>query len=241
MSSERTILIVEDDPNSARQIEVMLTEMGYTVEIVDTVLAAENMVAARKPDLVISEVHLQGDAHGLTMAERARMSDLPIILISARPNDELYQQAKALNPVAFLAKPINKYTLQGTIELATDMHHHETLKPEVTDDHDTIFVKSNNLLIQIKPNDVLYIHAEGNYSTLVLTSRRLAVKMSLAQVCELLDPKAFIQVHRNFVVRLSEIDSISLSHNELTVHGQIIPISRLKFRDDLLRRVKMLK
>jgi DNA-binding LytR/AlgR family response regulator len=245
MSSQRSILIVEDDPQSARLIETMLLDMGYNVTAtVTSVQAAEHLVADSKPDLVISEVHLQGGTDGLLMAEKARESDLPIILISGQPDDALYQQAKALHPVAFLGKPLDRYTLQGTIEMALEytppvLPHDVPL--EIITDADLIFVKSNNLLIQVRPSDVLYVHAEGNYATLVLPQRRIPAKMSLAQVIELLDPKAFIQVHRNYVVRVSEIESISLSHHELTVRGQIIPVSRYKFRDDLLRRVKMIK
>lgn len=238
MSYDRSILVVEDDANSALQITGMLTEMGYQVaSVTDSASAALQLVHDLRPGLVISNFHLAGEAQGLQVAAQARSSDLPVILISGHADDTIFQRVKAVQPLAFLVKPFDRYTLQGAIELA------DTSRPEPSADlfSDSIFVKSNNLLVRVRTSDIWYVHAEGNHSTIVLPGKRLVVKMSLAQISELLDPQDFIQVHRNYLVRLSEIESISLSHNELVIQGQIIPISRQKFRDDLLRRVRMLR
>lgn len=238
MSYDRSILVVEDDANSALQITGMLTEMGYQVaQVADSASAALQLVHDLRPGLVISNFHLAGEAQGLQVAAQARSSDLPVILISGHADDTIFQRVKAVQPLAFLVKPFDRYTLQGAIELA------DTSRPEPSADlfSDSIFVKSNNLLVRVRTSDIWYVHAEGNHSTIVLPGKRLVVKMSLAQISELLDPQDFIQVHRNYLVRLSEIESISLSHNELVIQGQIIPISRQKFRDDLLRRVRMLR
>jgi DNA-binding LytR/AlgR family response regulator len=242
MHSERSILLVEDDSESARLIAAMLTEMGYTIAgVVTSVHAAETMVLERKPDLVISEVHLNGDLQGLAVAERARLADLPIILISGQPDEQVFRKVKALQPIAFLAKPINRYTLQGAIELAEPLSPFDPRLAQADPLADAIFVKANNVLLRLRVSDILYVRAEGNYSNIVLRDRRIISKMSLLQIIELLNPREFIQVHRNYVVHLREVDSISLSDNELSIHGQIIPVSRLKFRDDLLQRVKMLR
>jgi DNA-binding LytR/AlgR family response regulator len=87
----------------------------------------------------------------------------------------------------------------------------------------------------------MYVFAESNYCILVERKRRITVKYSLPQILPLLPAREFIQVHRNYIVRIDEIESISLSHNELHVFGQVVPVSRQKFREDLLKRVKAQK
>jgi DNA-binding LytR/AlgR family response regulator len=235
MSSERSILIVEDDYESAIHLQRMLHDMGY--HVVGTVASVQKAVAVvqeLKPDMVISALELSGDETGLEMAEVAKASELPVILISHPPDEATFEKVKAAQPMAFIVKPFDRYTLQGAIELA------ETNRPEVKPE--LVFVKNNNLLVQIRPADVLYVHAEGNYCTVFMrNNKKLALKMSLPQFSDILNSEDFIKVHRNYTVRVSEIESISLSHNELTINGQLIPISRQKYRDDLLRRVKMIK
>jgi DNA-binding LytR/AlgR family response regulator len=235
MSSERSILIVEDDHQSAIQLKSMLLDMGYHVAgAVANVQSAMAVVQEFKVDMVISSLQLGGGEEGLEVAEVAKASELPVILIANPPDDATFEKVKAVHPIAFIVRPFDRYTLQGAIELADIVR--PDAKPEL------VFVKNNNLLIQIRPSDVLYVHAEGNYCTVFMrNNKKLALKMSLPQFSDILNSDEFIKVHRNYTVRVSEIESISLSHNELTINGQIIPISRQKYRDDLLRRVKMIK
>jgi DNA-binding LytR/AlgR family response regulator len=235
MSSERSILIVEDDYESAIHLQRMLHDMGYHVAgTVASVQMAVSLVQELKPDMVISALEIGGAETGLEIAEVAKASELPVILIANPPDEATFEKVKAVQPMAFIVKPFDRYTLQGAIELA------ETNRPEAKPE--LVFVKNNNLLVQIRPSDVLYVHAEGNYCTVFMrNNKKLALKMSLPQFSDILSPEDFIKVHRNYTVRVSEIESISLSHNELTINGQLIPISRQKYRDDLLRRVKMIK
>ena len=78
------ILIVDDDPPSVKMIGFLLREEGYTVLTAHSGPAALSMLNDEIPDLVILDVMMPG-MDGLEVCRRIRrITDLPIIFLSAR-------------------------------------------------------------------------------------------------------------------------------------------------------------
>ena len=235
MPSSRFILIVNDDLTQANLLKEELSTIGYNiVGIAANVDEADQYKHHLQLNLIISELFFQEKEDGLRLVENMRDVPLPVILLADTANDEVFGRVATVQPSAFLVRPYNLFSLRSAIEFSR-------ITLESTEYNNPVFVKSNNLLIQVKPEDIMYVHAEGNYCHMVMRHRKLLLKMSMNQVQAMLNPEDFIQVHRNYIVRLTEIESISLTNNELMINGEIIPISKMKFRDDLLRRVKMVK
>jgi DNA-binding LytR/AlgR family response regulator len=246
MSQSRSVLIVEDDPIYARRLAEVVRELGFTLLGVEANLP-EAIASARmqNPDVVIGPARIASDVQVLELAKTLQDSNVPLILTADKPDEATFEQVATAQPSTLIVNPFDPQALKGAIAIsdlnpvrtgsdASYLSQGETLQ-------DTVFVKSGNLIYKVRLPEVLFVHAEGNYCTIVSTSKRIAVKMSLPQVLDTLRTDDFVQVHRNYVVRLSEIDSVSLSHNELMIHGYTIPISRTKFREDLLRSMKLLK
>ena len=78
------VLIVEDENEIAGYLRRGLAFEGFTVEIAATGLAALSAARERPPDLVVLDVMLPG-VDGLEVARRLRsVSDVPIIMLTAR-------------------------------------------------------------------------------------------------------------------------------------------------------------
>jgi two-component system, OmpR family, response regulator ArlR len=80
----QTILIIEDEKQIVRFLELELQHEGYAVEAVYD--GAEGLIAAQRlqPDLVLLDIMLPG-MHGLEVCRRIRQtSDMPIIMLTAR-------------------------------------------------------------------------------------------------------------------------------------------------------------
>ena len=105
---------------------------------------------------------------------------------------------------------------------------------------DAFFIKENTILKKIPYDAVLWIKAEGNYSTVHLENKRFALKLSLKRVLEQLPASQFLQIHRAYIVALEKIDGIDISNNELTIGAQKLPIGR-SYRDDLLNGINIVK
>jgi PAS domain S-box-containing protein len=128
MTSSR-ILVVEDDAILASQLENNLLQMGYQV----TGLAATGEEAikavldsSRKPDAILMDIRLRGEMTGIQAAEVIHKTvDIPVIYLTAYNDEALLQSAKIADGYAFLSKPMRKYELRASLEMAFYRHRIE--------------------------------------------------------------------------------------------------------------------
>jgi two-component system KDP operon response regulator KdpE len=80
--SNRQILIVEDDEDTAEVVSTLLNEAGYQTVAVDRGEVALHEIASTTPDLVLLDLNLP-DIHGLEVLKQVRsQSFLPMIVLS---------------------------------------------------------------------------------------------------------------------------------------------------------------
>ena len=113
----KRVLIVEDEPLTAFDNEVMIQDAGY--EVVATHDDFEEAVAAMEREevhLILSDVRLRGDRTGLEVAEEARRRGIPVLFVTGHPPDNAHEYA-----VGCLVKPYNEKTLRAALD-AVDRH-----------------------------------------------------------------------------------------------------------------------
>jgi DNA-binding response OmpR family regulator len=119
ISNQRTIVIVEDDPDTAEMFAEMIRLMGHSVFQVYRGAQAINLIAEVKPSAVILDWKMS-DISGLEVMQHirrdAKLAKIPIIMVSAKnlPSDiEL-----ALNSGAsiYLTKPVGYKDLENAIQ-----------------------------------------------------------------------------------------------------------------------------
>ena len=125
------ILVVEDDESVARDLRERVIRFGY--EVVGVVPNAERAVAAvfeLRPDVVLMDMRLRGDMDGVDAAIAIhRTSDVPIVFMSAGPENDHTTPARALadEPAGYLVKPVNvnelEVALSGAIRRARRTEH----------------------------------------------------------------------------------------------------------------------
>jgi DNA-binding NtrC family response regulator len=105
--SER-ILLVDDDPGLSEVIALLLEREGYGVERSGTVKQALNVVEARKPHLVVTDLKLP-DGTGLDVIAgvRARGPRLPIIMITSYSSMESAIDALRAGANDYVIKPFD--------------------------------------------------------------------------------------------------------------------------------------
>lgn len=113
----KTILIVDDDDDMRGGIVEVLTMSGYDVLQSDNGLDALDIISARKPALIISDV-MMANMNGFVLCETVRAqpetSDIPMILISGYARDAGAWGADAV--VDYLTKPFTFDELISVVE-----------------------------------------------------------------------------------------------------------------------------
>jgi PAS domain S-box-containing protein len=121
------VLVVEDELIIARGIEKRLIALGYAVT--GTVPSGEEaLVIAREtsPDLIIMDIHLQGDLDGVETAAKIRsVADIPIIYLTAYADPVSLSRAKLTEPFGYIVKPFQDQTLRSAIEMGIYKHRME--------------------------------------------------------------------------------------------------------------------
>ncbi len=103
----KTILIIEDEPHIARFIKNALEEAQWQVHIAQTGQRGLIEAASRRPDLILLDLGLP-DGDGLDIINDVRTwSSIPIIVLSARSDEQ--DKISALNQGAddYLIKPFS--------------------------------------------------------------------------------------------------------------------------------------
>lgn len=109
------VLVVEDEPQMLRSLRLVLTGHGYDVVTATTGQAALAEAMRRLPDLVLLDLMLP-DLDGREVCRRLReRSSVPIIVLSARGEEQTKVEALDLGADDYLTKPF------GTDELLARM------------------------------------------------------------------------------------------------------------------------
>jgi FixJ family two-component response regulator len=109
------VAIIDDDLGIRNALRTLMRSASYRVE---TFASAEAFVASTEPpDCIITDISMRGMS-GLELAGfvRSRGCCVPIIMISALPDDDLVQRAVCAGARSLLRKPIESNALISLVE-----------------------------------------------------------------------------------------------------------------------------
>jgi DNA-binding NtrC family response regulator len=115
------ILVVDDDEAICRALSVTLQSRGYDVLCAADARMAEQLVDARRPDLILTDIVME-EADGLELINsilRVRKLSVPIIAMSGVSSAYGFDSlaiAERLGAAASLAKPFSTTLLIETVE-----------------------------------------------------------------------------------------------------------------------------
>jgi two-component system, cell cycle sensor histidine kinase and response regulator CckA len=121
------ILIVEDDGIIAKDLQNILTGMGYEVcGLASNAEEAIQKFEQYKPELIIMDIVLKGYSDGIETASRIRnRRNVPIVYLTAYTDDMTLVRAKITEPFGYILKPFDEKELLITIEMALYKHEME--------------------------------------------------------------------------------------------------------------------
>lgn len=116
------VLIIEDEPIIALDLENLLTELGH--KVVATAATRDEAVAkarSERPGLVLADINLGDGGSGIdAVAEILESFDIPVIFVTAYP--ERLLTGERPEPTYLIAKPFLPETIQATVSQALFFH-----------------------------------------------------------------------------------------------------------------------
>ncbi|MBK8711708.1 MAG: response regulator [Niastella sp.] len=247
MESKIKILVVEDEMLIGAKISMLLTELGY--EVTGLFPRGEEAILhmkESKPDLVLLDIHLNGDLDGIETARRINVeSGIPIIFLTANADEATFNRAKITKPAAFISKPFKQLDLQRAIELAIsrmadmklEIHDNSPLLHESFLLKDRIFIRHKDKMVKIMVDDILFIEADRNYSRIFTQNKEFLLSVTLKVIEDKFSKNNFVRIHRSYMVNITRIDEVAESH--VVIGNKSIPLSS-GLKEQLMARIQTL-
>ena len=230
------ILVVEDDPSFALEVEMMIKELGYRyLGNPQNSFQTLEAIVEERPDLIILDIHINGGVDGITLAKAFAHKKIPVVYITGFENPENFNRAKETDHVAYLVKPFHLLTLRSILEKAASKIQGIESSSE---NSDTIIVKTNHILHKILVTEIKWVTVKGNYCHLIAENKKHVLKLSLTKILQNINKQnVFLQVHRSFIVRKNLITNYNAKDHSIKIDDSSIPVGR-KYKNKVLDLMK---
>lgn len=135
LNQDLAVLVVEDEGLVAAGLKGQLEGIGHrVVGVAKDGQEAVGLASKLHPDLIIMDIRIPR-LDGIEAA-RAILGEVavPIVFLTAYPEEDFVQRAGEAGAMAYLLKPVNESTLRSTIEVALARFRElDTLRREVSD------------------------------------------------------------------------------------------------------------
>lgn len=148
------ILIVEDEPFIARDLEFTLSDAGYkVVGIAHTGSSALDMIENRKPELILLDISLKGHLTGIDVARILKGKKIPFIFVTSYSDKITLELAGKTLPYGYIVKPFKDRDILSNVEIAfhrfngeskNDFPSHEKVNKKL---HKKLSVREYEILI----------------------------------------------------------------------------------------------
>jgi CheY-like chemotaxis protein len=121
MAKKQRILVVDDDPETTRMLQIMFEHDGYEVMRAHGTAQGMAALATDVPDLVLLDFmmpHLNGAELCRFIRRDPRTAHVPVFIYSAASHDENIQAALDAGATRFVAKTINREDLMRIVKEA---------------------------------------------------------------------------------------------------------------------------
>ncbi len=173
------ILVIEDDPQTRRLLKTNLCNRGWRVIEAENGKNGLSLVKSDSPDLVILDLGLP-DIDGISVTKRLRqLSDLPVLVLSARSQEQNKIMALDAGADDYLTKPFSTGELHARLQALlrrvmrtmNNMEIFQTGELTVELARRKVFIAGNE--VHITPIEYRLLSILVRHAGLVVTHRQL--------------------------------------------------------------------
>ena len=244
------ILIVEDEPRAASQLQNLLNKSVYDFEVLTVIDSVEDTVhwfrKNKTPDLVFMDIQL-ADGLSFEIFQKIEVT-APIIFTTAF--DQYAIQAFKVNSIDYLLKPIKQSDLDTALNKFSKYKNQskKTIEPNILKEllssmqtqqkRTGILVKEGSGFIQIRVSELLYMYSQDSITFgITHTNKRYIIDETMDQLFSSLEETQFYRINRGQIISKISIQKIEPYFNHrvklslLNPRDQEFIVSRQKTPD----------
>jgi DNA-binding LytR/AlgR family response regulator len=225
-------LIIDDEPLARKGLKEYLQDVDFlhlSGEF-DHPLNAMTMLSNEKIDLVFLDIQMPK----MTGLDFLKALAHPPMVIFTTAYPQYAVDGFELNAIDYLVKPFSFDRFLKAVMKANAKFSGSQLPAAEKSEHDYFFIKSDNKLVRIHYDDLLFAEALQNYVALHTRDRKLITYLTFKAVEEHLPHDRFLKIHKSFIVSIDKIDSIET--NEVRIGSHRLPISRAS-KEEVMEKI----
>jgi len=242
------ILIVEDEPRAARQLQNLLDKSVFDFEVLSIIDSVEDTVLwfriNKTPDLVFMDIQL-ADGLSFEIFQKIEVT-APIIFTTAF--DQYAIQAFKVNSIDYLLKPIKQNDLDAALnKFSKSKSLSNAIEPNVLKEllssmqtpqkRSGILVKEGSGFVQIRISELLYMYSQDSITFGITHNKRYIIDETMDHLYDSLDHTKFYRINRGQIISKISIQKIEPYFNHRvkllvsTPRDQEFIVSRQKTSD----------
>lgn len=217
-------LIIDDEPLARKGLKEYIADIDF-LELAgefDNPLKSAGAIQPGGMQLLFLDIQMPRIT-GLDFFKSLKQPP-PVIFTTAFP--QFAVEGFELNALDYLVKPISFDRFLKAVLKAKEYYEvreqNQSVLPNPTNDH--FFIKSDNKLVKLVYQDILFAEALQNYVVIHTRDRKYITYLTFKAVEEYLPSALFLKTHKSYIVAAGKIDSIE--GNEIRLGPHHIPISR---------------
>jgi two-component system, LytTR family, response regulator len=230
-------LIADDSPIDRDVVEMYISKIeNLQIEaICENGLEAATVLQQKQIDIVFSDIDMP-DLSGLELKQSLQN---PAVFIFISSYAEHAAESYNLDVIDFIVKPVSLARLMKaankaieyielkkaeTGRIETTVLSNEVLPPNTSD---SFFIKESQAYIKLANADVIFIESMGSFSKFYTTQHKKHITLvSLKNIEEQLTSPNFIRVHKQYIINLQHIISLSSDGDMILTNDNKVAIGQ---------------
>ncbi|WP_315822976.1 LytTR family DNA-binding domain-containing protein [Paraflavitalea speifideaquila] len=227
-------IIIDDEPLARTGLKEYIQDVEFLqlAGEFDTPMKAIDLLMQQKIDLIFLDIQMPR----MTGLEFLKTLTKPPLVIFTTAYPQYAVEGFELNAIDYLLKPFSfERFLKAAIRAKSLCEPATTvIATGAGTEPDYFFIKSDNKLIKVKYEEILFIEALQNYVAVHTTDKKYITYLTFRSIEEYLPAGRFVRTHKSFIVAAAKVESIE--GNDIRIGQHHIPISRTE-RETVLQQL----
>jgi DNA-binding LytR/AlgR family response regulator len=226
-------IIIDDEPIARKGLKEYIHDVDFLQLIgeFDNPLKAMDTLMNQKIDLLFLDIQMPK----MTGLEFMKTIPHPLQVIFTTAYPQYAVEGFELNAADYLLKPFSFERFWKAVVKAKKMSDAAGISGiPANNEPDYFFIKSDNKLVKIGYDDILYVEALQNYVAVHTAEKKYITYLTFRSIEEYLPATRFIRTHKSYIVAANKVESIE--GNEIKIGTHHIPISRTE-KDEVMEKL----
>lgn len=219
-------IIIDDEPLSRKGLKEYIADIDFLTLLgeYDNPLAATEIISSGNVELMFLDIQMPK----ITGIDYFKTLVNPPAVVFTTAFPQYAVDGFELNALDYLLKPISfDRFLKAAVKAkefceVRQKNSAENIAPGTPSTY--FFIKTDNKLVKILLEDILYVEALQNYVSIQTSNKKYISYLTFKSVEEYLPASRFIKVHKSYIIAAEKLDSIE--GNDIRIGQYHIPISR---------------